>query len=99
MYVNEKEFFEGFLSMSKAFFLTNIRARKARTKPTYLLKSSSCTFIYAVSSPAASKVIIQKSHREVAPLEDKIDCEYLGYFEPNEKRYKRDICNSLVRTL
>ena len=83
MYVNEKEFFEGFLSMSKAFF-DKCKGKEARTKPTYLLKSSSCTFIYAVSSPAAPKVIIQKSHREVSPLEDTIDCEYLDYFEPKK---------------
>ena len=86
MCINEKEIFEGFLSMSKAFF-DKCKGKEARTKPTYLLKSSSCTFIYAVSSPTAPKVIIQKSHsREVSPLEDTIDCEYLDYFEANKRK-------------
>ena len=68
-------------------FLDNYK--EARTKPTYLLKSSSCTFIYAVSSPAAPEVIIQKSHREVSPLEDTIDCEYLDYFEPKKNQIRK----------
>ena len=63
--------------------------------------------IEKLKSPSI-KVIIQKSRREVVPVEQyTIDCEYLVYCQPNRnlkkkrirKNIKQILCNFLVQTL